>query len=98
MVDAQSRRDTRTEALDDHVGVVDQREEPLVVGLGLQVEGESLLSPPPHERAGERLEGVAARRLDARDVGALVGEDHAGHRAGDAPREIEDGDVVQHSP
>ena len=42
-------------------------------------------------------ERVAAGRLDLGDVGAVVGEQHAGHRTGDAGREVEDVDALQDS-
>ena len=41
---------------------------------------------------------VPARRLHRRDPGAVVGQQHRGHRAGDAPRQVDDVDAVEHAP
>ena len=84
-------------ALEHDVGTRREREEPVVVGRVAEVEHRAPLPPVPHLRAGERTRRVAARRLDLGDARAVVGEQHAGHRTGDAGREVEDLDALQDS-
>ena len=95
MVDPELRGDTRPEALDHDVRTARQREEHLAIGCVAKVERRAPLAAQPHARAGELGEGIARGRLDPGDAGAVIGEQHAGHGSGDAPRQVEDLDAPE---
>jgi hypothetical protein len=95
VVDAEAGGRPRRPALDDDVGPAGEGEEALAVVVGGEVEHGPALAAVPHPAAGERLERVAGRPLDPGDPRALVGQQHARHRTGDAPREVEDLDALQ---
>ena len=84
-----------SKALQQHVGVVDQCQEARTFGVVAQVQHHAAAAAQPHVVAGGVSEGIAAGRLDLDDVGAVVGEQHAGDRPGDTPREVEDSDAVE---
>ena len=72
-----------------------EREEHLAIGVVAQVERRAPLAPQPHACAGELGERIARGRLDPGDAGAVIGEQHAGHRSGDAPRQVEHLDALE---
>ena len=74
-----------------------EREQTVAVGGVVQVEHRAALPAVPHLGAAERARRVATRWLDLRDLRAVVGEQHRGHRAGDAGREVEHHDAVEHT-
>jgi hypothetical protein len=96
------------EILQENVGAARQRADDVLALFGAQVDGDRLFRTVEREVVSafvaavpldERLEGaglVAAPRLLDLDHGrAQLGQDHAGERAGQHPREIEDRDVLQ---
>ena len=101
--------DAGAEVLDEHVGAVDELQQHLAVGLGLEVEGDGLLVAVGGEEvrrlavvlgADERRPppaGVvaAARGLDLDDAGAEVAHHHRGVRPGQGTGEVDDQDAVQ---
>ena len=89
-VEAEAGGDARGEAVDHDVGAVDERVQSFPVGGVVDVEGDAALAPVPDPRAAERPGGVSAGRLDLHDVGAVVGQQHGGHRSGDAGGQIDD--------
>ena len=54
-----------------------------------QIERRDLLSPVPHQVAGELARPIPPRRLDFYDFSAVVGEDHRGQRPAHPLAEIE---------
>src|SRR5262249_46846784 len=70
-----------------------EREEGLPIVGVLEVQRRAALSAQPYTRARQVRERIAAGWFDACDAGAVIGEQHAGHRPRDAPREVEDVDV-----
>ncbi len=96
VVDAESLGHAGGEAVDDDVGPGCQREELVAVAGRAQVEHRAALAAVPHARTRLGGERVAARRLDPGHHRAVVGEQHRGHRAGDAPRQVEDAQAVEH--
>ena len=74
------------------LGVLEiQRDEPLVAAVDLPPEWLSLGGPLPERIAGARL-------FDLDDIGAEIGEEHAGRAAGNHPGEVEDADSVEWAP
>jgi hypothetical protein len=51
--------------------------------------------PRSHTLVPENPRTDRRRRLDPRDAGAMIGQQHAGHRAGDAPRQVEHLDAAE---
>ena len=110
LVVAESERgeDAGAFGLDENVGGGGELPEPIAAYLGIEVGGHRALVArvgPPGERvvevfavAGEGTEAsrtVALGRLDGDDIGAEVGEDHAGDQASFIG-EVEDSVVAQH--
>ena len=79
------------ERLHEHVGAGDQRAEPLGALGGREVEGHRALAPLPGGAGRAVPVGTTAGALHLHHRGPVVGEDHAGHRAGHPPAGI-DGD------
>ncbi len=96
-IDAEPRDRVRRERLEQHVGGIGEREERVAAFTGLQVEHRAALAAVPHAVRGLIPERLAARRLDLRDPGTVIGEEHAGDRPGGAPRQVEDVDALEHS-
>ena len=86
--------DAGAECLDHRVGPRRQPPRRGLVILQRQVERHALLSAPPLKVGGMAAERVAARRLDRNHLGAGVGEEHRGERAGEALAEVDDGNPV----
>ncbi len=88
------------EVLDEHVGVVDERQQHVAVGVVLEVEDDRALVAidelPPQAFAVARVapcqaaEGVAVGALDLDDVGAEVGEVASAVGTGEHGRQVED--------
>ena len=102
VVGAQPLHDARPEALHDDVGVRGQLPEDRLALGGLHVEGHAALVAVDEGEGGPPLRlGVAglavAGRLDLEDVGAHVGEHHAGHLRRRHAGHFEDLDPVEHS-
>ena len=91
-VETETLGDAGPPALDEHVGAPGERDERLVLRRVLQVEHDAALAPVVDRRRGGLLaaEGIAARRLHPHDVGAVVGQQPGGLRAGAAPGAIDD--------
>ncbi len=89
MVDAQALGGAVGEALHDDVGALGQSEEGREPGLGAKIEASAALAAMPDPVSRLPGKGIATRRLDPRDLRAVVGEEHRGHRTGDPPGEIE---------
>ena len=97
---AEALERTRPEVLDEHVGLVEEREEDVAVGGDLEVEDDRALVAidelPPQALAVARVaprqatKGVAVRVLDLDDVGAEVGEVARAVRTGEHGRQIDD--------
>ncbi len=94
--DAEALRHAGREALEHHVGAVGELEEAFVVAGVLQVEHDAAPAAQPHRRRRERAERVTAGRFDLDDVGAVVGEQHAGEGPGHALSEVEDPQSGEH--
>jgi len=74
-----------SEAVDHDVGAACDREEGVAIARLAQVQRGAPLAARPHTRAGERAERIALGRFDPGDAGTVAGEEHAGHRPGNAP-------------
>ena len=92
----------RREVLDEHVGGLDQVEQRLATGVGLQVEHHAaLVGVEHHELVGlDRLVGpepqlLAAGRFDLDDVGAQLCEQQPAVRAVVDLAQFEDPDAVK---
>jgi hypothetical protein len=94
--DAEALRHAGREALEHHVGAVGELEEAFVVAGVLQVEHDAPPAAQPHGRRCERAERVTAGWFDLDDVGAMVGEQHAGEGPGHALSEVEDAQSGEH--
>jgi len=95
VVDAELGGFARCERLDDDVGGLRQRQEDLLVVGIVQIEKRAALAALPDViaelmRAGLLARRIATGRFDLGDAGAVVAEQHRGHRPGDAGRKIED--------
>ena len=109
VVDAEAGRHARPEAVDDHVGALDERAEDALAVLVTEVDGGAALVAPDRvvgQRARPRLGlGRAAadveacdgarRHLDHEHVGAEVGEKHGGVLAGRGAGEVEDANALE---
>ncbi len=87
------RRARRAERLDEHVGAARQVEQRLTTRGRRRVEGDATLAALPHHVAGTRRCRVGP--LHTHDVGAVVGEQHRGHRSGDAVGDVDHPDAVE---
>ena len=99
------------EVLDEDVGPVDEREQHVLVGRVLEVEGDRLLVAVGRQEVRRLAPSLladegrspaagvvpAARRLDLDDPGALVGEHHRRVRPGEGAGEVDDEDVREGS-
>ena len=63
----------------------------------VQIEADTSLAPIPDPVPGLLREWITRRRLDPYDIGAVVGQEHGGHGAGDAPGQIEDTQMIERS-
>ncbi|MCG3171837.1 MAG: hypothetical protein CALGDGBN_03542 [Pseudomonadales bacterium] len=97
VVDAEPGGDAGRKALDQDVGVARQHHEGLAIPGVAQIEHTAALAALPRPVAELHTQRIASRWLDLRDLGAVVAEQHRGHRAGDAPREVEHPDTVEHA-
>ncbi len=84
-VDTQVFGHTGTEAFDKHIGAPRQVQEKLAVRAALEVEDRAALAAIPHPVSGLMPDGVAAGRLEFRDLGAVIAKQHPRHRARDPP-------------
>ena len=81
---------------DDDVGVDDQRlEERAVVGQVRIERGVALRRVQQREQGGLGAEGVTGGTFDLHDLGARVGEQLRGVRAGDPRRQVDHAHVVE---
>ena len=96
-VDPEPLRRARRVALEQHVGIVREREEGCVVARRAEVELDAATTTQPCGVAGCAAERIATRRLDLHHIGSVIGEQHPGDRAGDAPRQVEHPHSVQHA-
>ncbi len=84
--------DAGSPALDEHVGALGEAKHVVALGRVLEVEHEAALAAAEH-RHGRRVVasgGIATWRLHPHDVGAVVGEEPGGLRAGRTPGAIDD--------
>ena len=93
--DAEPVGDAGTERLDEHVGVVDESQEGLAPGIGLEVDRHRAAGAVPHRVPAVRAERVATGWLHLHDVRALLGQEHHAEGTGDAPGEVEDLHTVE---
>jgi hypothetical protein len=86
VVEAQTFGPAGFPALDEHVGAPGERHQLVTVRVVLEVEHHAALSAVVDGHRGRRVAStrIAARRLDPDDVGAEVGEESRGLRAGRA--------------
>ena len=77
---------TRTVAVDQYVGGVQEPEEPLTSAVGGQVQEGAAL---PDRHLGDDSGLVPPRRVDAQDLGPPSGQQAGGHRAGQDPGQVE---------
>ena len=84
VVDAEPLRDPGPPALDEHVGAACERDESVALRRVLEVEDDAALTPVVDRNRGGLLpaERVATRRFHPHHVGAVVGEEPGGLRAG----------------
>ncbi len=97
--EAEALERTGPEVLDEHVGIVDERQQDVPIGLDLEVEDDRALVAidelPPQAFAVARVapcqtaEGVAVGAFDLDDVGAVVGEVARAVRTGENGRQVE---------
>ena len=86
--EAESFSDSRAEALNERVRVIDEPEDRRLGGGGLEVECNRAATP-----VQDGMLAAAAgilRAVDADDVGAEVGEDHSAERSGAEATELDD--------
>ena len=97
VVDAELRGDAGREVLDDHVGVRCECRDTLAIRRIVGIEHRAALPAVPHLRAAERARRISARRLDLRDLRAVVGEQHACDRACDPGGEVQHHHAIEHT-
>jgi hypothetical protein len=78
------------EALDQHVGGVDQREQLLAVARVVEVEHHTALASVGDHRPHVPALRVAGRRFDLHHVGAVIAERHRRHRTGETGGQVDD--------
>jgi hypothetical protein len=78
------------EALDEHVGGVDQREQSLPVGLVVEVEHDAALAAVGDDGTDVPPLRIAARWLHLHDVGAVIAERHRRERSREPRRQVDD--------
>ena len=95
--------DAGTVVFDQDIGLVDQlQQRRLVVGL-LQVQhNRPLVAVPGHEWRAFAIDegrhaagGIALRRLDLDDLGAMVGQQHRAVRAREVAGQVQDQKVIE---
>ena len=96
------------EVLDEHVGIVDERQQDVAIVVDLEVEDDRALVAvdelPPQAFAVARVapcqaaQGVAVGALDLDDVGAEVGEVAGAVGAGEHGRQVEDTERRERRP
>ncbi len=94
VVDAEPGRGAGRIAFDQYVGGLDQGQEVFLVGFVLEVIHRAALAAVPDLVAKLVAERIAAGWLDLGYLGAIVGQQHRGHRTGDAPGEVENLQLV----
>ena len=80
---------------DDHVGGLDQGEQPVAFDLAVEVQFDRALATQPHWRVGQETEGVTAGALDLDHVGAEVSEDHRGDAADRPVGQVDHANVAE---
>ena len=96
-IDAQLCRYPGAETFDQHIGIGDQPQEQRMIARVLQIEHGVALAAMPDLVTQQAGKGVALGSFDARHGGAMIGEQHARHRPGNPPTEIEHLQSVQHT-
>jgi hypothetical protein len=86
--EAEARHHARAKVLDHHVGRRDQALGDLVVFAMLEVEHDALLAAI-EDGIGRGAPARPAGRVDANDLGPLIGQNHADRRSGDVLAEID---------
>ena len=89
--EAETLGDAGAETLDQDVGLLDEVEDDLDAARILEVDRHRWTAAREDVLLGDRhLHGVAAGTIDANDVSAEIGEQHAGERTGPDADELDD--------
>ena len=102
-IQPEARHHARAELLDEDVGAFEERSEPRLVGLLLEVEHERLLAPVEHREVDAlpapsrhvAAHFLAARPFDLDDLGARLREHQGRHRTRQQGGKVEDQDAVE---
>ena len=95
VVDAEPRRRPKRETVDDDIGCPGQLFELPPSLAAAQIEADAALASIPDPVPGLLRKRIARGRLDPYDVGTVVGQEHGGHGAGDAPGQVEDTQIFE---
>ena len=94
--EAEAVHDAGAEVLDEHVGLADEATGDLEVVRLLEVEDDAALAAL-EDGVGLVAPARSAGRVDADDLGALVGEHHRRQRPGEVLPEVEHADTIENS-
>ena len=97
VVETKLRRGAGRPAVDEHVRRLRKSEDRAPPFIGGEVDCRPSLTPEPHPTAGQLAKWVATGRVDLRDSGAEVRQQHPRHRSGDTAAQIQYVDVVQNA-
>ena len=85
----------KRETVDDDIGCPGQLFELPPSLAAVQIEADAALASIPDPVPGLLRKRIARGRLDPYDVGTVVGQEHGGHGAGDAPGQVEDAQIFE---
>src|SRR6202453_2877243 len=95
VVDPEACGRPQREAVNDHIGGPGELVELLPALDALQIDAGTALTPVPHPIPGLLRKWIAQGRLDTHDVSAVVSKEHRGHRAGHAPGQVENAQMLE---